>query len=199
MIIVGLTGGIGSGKTTVAKLFGNYSIPVYIADAEAKRLMNSSEQIKQELIELFGNNAYLNDELNKPFIADKIFNDKAYLDNMNAIIHPKVKIHFEQWIKEQNSPYVIKEVAIIFEHQQQSKYDLIITVIADKEKRLERVLSRDKTTPEKVFAIMSNQIDDIEKAQLSDFVILNNDMGTLENQIHKIHKSILQQCRNTSN
>lgn len=199
MIIVGLTGGIGSGKTTVAKLFGNYSIPVYIADAEAKRLMNSSEQIKQELVELFGNDAYLNNELNKPFIADKIFNDKAYLDKMNAIIHPKVKIHFEQWIKEQNSPYVIKEVAIIFEHQQQSKYDLIITVIADKEKRLERVLSRDKTTPEKVFAIMSNQIDDIEKAQLSDFVILNNDMGTLENQIHKIHKSILQQCRNTSN
>jgi dephospho-CoA kinase len=198
MIIVGLTGGIGSGKTTVAKLFRSLGVPTYIADVEAKALMNTSEAIKKELIELFGQKAYLNNELNRPFIADKIFNDKSYLDQMNAIVHPRVGSHFKTWLKHQNAPYVIKEVAIIFEHQQQSQYDLIISVIADKDKRLQRVLNRDQSTPEKVMAIMKHQMDDIEKAKQSDFVIVNNDQETLEKQVQKIHKSILKHIENTS-
>ncbi|WP_425075804.1 dephospho-CoA kinase [Psychroserpens sp. S379A] len=198
MIVVGLTGGIGSGKTTAAKLFRSFNIPIYIADVEAKLLMNTSKGIKQELIALFGEEAYLKDELNRPFIADKIFNDKVYLDKMNAIVHPKVGAHFKQWLERQNSPYVIKEVAIIFEHEQQSQYDLIISIIADKDKRLQRVLARDKSTPEKVLAIMNNQMNDIEKAKLSDFVIVNNDKSTLEYQVRKIHESILKHIKNST-
>mgnify|MGYP001828395483 CR=1 FL=1 len=197
MIIVGLTGGIGSGKTTVAKLFESLNIPIYIADIEAKLLMNTSKTIRAELIALFGKDAYKSNELNKSFIADKIFNNKAYLDKMNAIVHPKVGAHFKNWLKHQNSPYIIKEVAIIFEHEQQSHYDFIISVIANKEKRLQRVLNRDNSTPEKVLAIMNNQMNDIDKVKLSDFVIVNNDQKTLENQVQKIHETILKRIDHT--
>lgn len=198
MIVVGLTGGIGSGKTTVAKLFKSLDVPIYIADTEAKLLMNESKEIKSKLILLFGAEAYLNNELNKPFIADKIFNNKVCLDQMNAIVHPEVRAHFKRWLKQQQSPYVIKEVAIIFEHEQQSQYDLIISVVANKDLRLKRVIKRDKSTSEKVLTIMNNQINDIDKAKLSDFVILNNDKSTLENQVQKIHKSILKHIKNTT-
>ncbi|WP_431135474.1 dephospho-CoA kinase [Psychroserpens mesophilus] len=198
MIIVGLTGGIGSGKTTVAKLFESLNIPIYIADVEAKLLMNTSTGIKEKLVELFGEKAYLNDELNRPFIADTIFNNKSYLKKMNAIVHPEVGTHFKQWLAQQNSPYVIKEAAIIFEHQKQSQYDLIISVIADEDKRLQRVINRDQSTPEKVLAIMKNQMSDIDKVKLSDFVIVNNDKSTLKKQVQKIHKSILKHIKNTT-
>lgn len=198
MMVVGLTGGIGSGKTTVAKLFESLNVPIYIADIEAKLLMNNSKEIKSKLVSLFGEAAYLNDELNKPFIADKIFNNKTYLDQMNAIVHPEVGAHFKRWLKQQQAPYVIKEVAIIFEHQQQSQYDLIISVIANKDLRLQRVLKRDHSTSEKVLAIMKNQMSDVDKAKLSDFVILNNDKSTLDNQVQKIHKSILKHIKNTT-
>lgn len=198
MIVVGLTGGIGSGKTTVAKLFERLDIPIYIADIEAKLLMNNSKAIKHKLVSLFGEDAYLNDELNKPFIADKIFNNKTYLDQMNAIVHPEVGAHFKRWLKQQTSPYVIKEVAIIFELQQQSQFDLIISVIANKELRLQRVLNRDNSSEEKVLAIMKNQMDDVDKVKRSDFVILNNDKSTLENQVQKINKSILKHIKNTT-
>jgi len=198
MMVVGLTGGIGSGKTTVAKLFESLNVPIYIADIEAKHLMNNSKEIKSKLVSLFGEAAYLNDELNKPFIADKIFNNKTYLDQMNAIVHPEVGAHFKRWLKQQQTPYVIKEVAIIFEHQQQSQYDLIISVIANKDLRLQRVLKRDHSTSEKVLAIMKNQMSDVDKAKLSDFVILNNDKSTLDNQVQKIHKSILKHIKNTT-
>ena len=197
-MVVGLTGGVGSGKTTVAKLFESLNVPIYIADIEAKHLMNNSKEIKSKLVSLFGEAAYLNDELNKPFIADKIFNNKTYLDQMNAIVHPEVGAHFKRWLKQQQTPYVIKEVAIIFEHQQQSQYDLIISVIANKDLRLQRVLKRDHSTSEKVLAIMKNQMSDVDKAKLSDFVILNNDKSTLDNQVQKIHKSILKHIKNTT-
>lgn len=198
MIIVGLTGGIGSGKTTVAKLFESLNIPIYIADVEAKLLMNNSKVIKQKLLTLFGKEAYLNDELNRPYISDIIFNDKTYLDQMNAIVHPEVGAHFKHWLNHQEAPYVIKEAAIIFEHQQQSHYDLIITVIADKDKRLKRVIDRDESTPEKVLNIMKHQMNDVDKAKLSDYVIVNNEQNTLEKQVQKIHKSVLKRIENAS-
>ena len=191
MIIVGLTGGIGSGKTTVAKLFEKLNVPIYIADIEAKHLMNNSKVIQQKLLALFGAEAYLNHKLNKAFIADKIFNNKSNLEQMNAIVHPEVRRHFTNWVKHQNSPYIIKEVAIIFEHEQQAQYDLIISVIANEEKRINRVVNRDQSTPDKVLAIMKNQTNDVERAKLSDYVIVNNDKDTLERQVLKIHESIL--------
>ncbi|MEY8848703.1 dephospho-CoA kinase [Psychroserpens sp. XS_ASV72] len=192
MIIVGLTGGIGSGKTTVSQLFKGYGVPVYIADKEAKLLMNHSEELKQKLIVLFGTEAYKNQELNRAYIASKIFKDKHLLDQMNAIVHPEVGAHFKGWLKTQETPYVIKEAAIIFEQNMQSEYDLIITVIADEDERIKRVVNRDKSNSEKVKAIIKNQLSDSEKAKQSDFVIVNNHLETLENQVAKIHKSILE-------
>jgi len=192
MIVVGLTGGIGSGKTTVAKLFATYGVPIYIADEEAKLLMNRSKVIRRKLTELFGKRAYLKSGLNRNHLAKKIFNDKTLLDQMNAIVHPKVASHFKRWLRRQNTSYVIKEAAIIFEHNNQSKYDYIITVVADKKERINRVLSRPNMTKNRVLSIMNNQLSDAEKVKKSDFVILNNSLSETKQQVHEIHKKLTE-------
>ena len=186
MIIVGLTGGIGSGKTTVAKMFSELGIAIYIADTEAKRLMDTSKVIKRKLIALFGSDAYNANGLNKTFIASKIFHDKVYLEQMNAIVHPKVAMHFKRWLKKQTSPYIIKEAAIIFEHNMQSQYDSIITVTAKKQDKILRVINRDDTSRDKIEAIMNNQMSDEEKISRSDFVIVNDDFATALNDLEAI-------------
>ena len=128
MKIIGLTGGIGSGKTTVSNMFRDLGIPVYIADDEAKKLMNTSKVIRRKLIELFGAKAYENNELNRTYIASKIFNDDSYLKKMNAIIHPSVAVHFKKWLQKQTAKYVIKEAAIIFEHNMQSQQPQAVSI-----------------------------------------------------------------------
>ncbi|AUP77824.1 dephospho-CoA kinase [Flavivirga eckloniae] len=192
MIIVGLTGGIGSGKTTVAKQFEALGVPVYIADLEAKNLMNKSKTIKRELVELFGKKAYIKGELNKQFIADIIFNDKSYLQKMNSIVHPRVAKHFEKWMLRQDTPYVIKEVAILFENNGYKTCDYIITVTAPKELRIERLLMRDDTTKAKIEAIMKNQWTDDEKTKLSHYVVDNVDLSTTLSKVVDIHEDILK-------
>ena len=195
MIIVGLTGGIGSGKTTVSNMFKDLGVPVYIADIEAKNLMNSSKVIKRKLIELFGQKAFEGDTLNRPYIASKIFNDDTYLMKMNAIIHPKVANHFKHWLQKQSSKYVIKEAAIIFEHNMQSQYDYLITVISNEEDRIERILKRDNTTKDKIVSIMKHQLNDEEKIKLSDFVIINDKLEHTKEQVINIHNSILKNLK----
>ncbi|WP_282136102.1 dephospho-CoA kinase [Seonamhaeicola maritimus] len=195
MIIVGLTGGIGSGKTTVAKQFKSLGVPVYIADEEAKKLMNRSKVIKRKLIQLFGEKAYVDDALNRPFLADIIFNDTSYLEKMNAIVHPKVAKHFERWVSKQEASYVIKEVAILFENGGHKQCDYVITVVAPKEVRVERLLLRDNTSREKIAAIMKNQWTDEEKVKLSDFVVENIELQDVENQASKIHKELLEKLK----
>lgn len=192
MIIVGLTGGIGSGKTTVAKQFSEIGIPVYIADEEAKGLMLRSKIIKRKLIKLFGNEAYVGNELNKSFLANIIFNDKAYLQKMNAIVHPKVARHFEKWVLKQEAPYVIKEVAILFENGGHKACDFVITVTAPIETRIKRLLKRDNTSKGKIEAIMKNQWTDEEKVKHSHFVIENIELENTKKQVVKIHKEILK-------
>lgn len=192
MIIVGLTGGIGSGKTTVAKQFSELGIPVYIADEEAKSLMRRSKVIKRKLIKLFGDEAYIDNELNKPFLANIIFNDKSFLQKMNAIVHPKVARHFEKWVLKQDAPYVIKEVAILFENGGHKACDFVITVTAPTETRIKRLLKRDKTSKEKIEAIMKNQWTDEQKIKHSNFVIENIELENTKNQVIKIHKEILK-------
>lgn len=192
MIVVGLTGGIGSGKTTVAKQFASLEIPIYIADDEAKKLMNTSKVIKRKLIQLFGNEAYIENKLNKPFIANIIFNDKSYLQKMNAIVHPKVATHFKKWLLKQQAPYVIKEVAILFENGSYKQCDYTITVTAPKKLRIARLLKRDATTEAKIKAIMKNQWTDDEKIKLSTFVINNTTLENTKNQVIKIHTEILK-------
>ena len=195
MKIVGLTGGIGSGKTTVAKQFASLGIPVYIADDEAKKLIKRSKIIKRKLIELFGNEAYINNELNRPFIAHIIFNNTLYLKKMNAIIHPRVKKHFQKWLLKQHAPYVIKEVAILFENNGHKACDLVITVTAPKTLRIQRLLKRDNTTKESIEAIMNNQWTDKEKIQLSNFVIENMDIESTKKEVKNVHEQILKKLQ----
>ncbi|MHA7844135.1 MAG: dephospho-CoA kinase [Winogradskyella sp.] len=195
MIIVGLTGGIGSGKTTIAKWFESQNIPVYIADKEAKALMNRSKVIKRKLSELFGVSAYENGKLNREYLASKIFNDKSLLTKMNAIVHPKVALHFKRWLKKQDAPYIIKEAAIIFENNLEYQYDYIITVVADEGLRIERVMSRDDTTKQKVKSIINNQLSDEEKIKKSHFVIQNNSLEDALKQAQKIHQILLQKSK----
>ncbi|WP_147677987.1 dephospho-CoA kinase [Algibacter pacificus] len=197
MIVVGLTGGIGSGKTTVAKMFSVLGVPIYIADDEAKKLMSKSKVIKRKLIELFGPEAYVNNTLNKPFIASIIFNDKTMLSQMNAIIHPRVARHFEKWGNKQNAPYVIKEVAILFENGGDKLCDYVITVTAPKAVKIERVLVRDQSSKEKVEAIMNNQWSDAEKIQRSQFVIENLDLENTQKQVASVHTQILKKIQKT--
>ncbi|MDG4717259.1 dephospho-CoA kinase [Winogradskyella marincola] len=195
MMIVGLTGGIGSGKTTIAKWFQSEGIPVYIADKEAKALMNRSKVIKRKLVALFGEDAYKEGKLNREYLASKIFNDKTLLAKMNAIVHPKVASHFNRWLKKQDSPYVIKEAAIIFENNLEYQYNYIITVVADKKLRIERVMKRDNASKEKVESIISNQLSDDEKIKKSHFVINNNKLEEAKAQALSIHQTLLEKSK----
>lgn len=192
MIVVGLTGGIGSGKTTVANMFETIGVPVYIADIEAKKIMNTSKVIKRKLIHLFGDKAYEAGKLNRPYLANLIFNDKTLLEKMNAIVHPRVAKHFTKWTLKQKTPYVIKEAAILFENGGYKNCDFVVTVTAPKELRIERLLNREATTKEKIKAIMSNQWDDQKKVKLSNYIIENEDLEKTKQQVYAVHKSILK-------
>lgn len=192
MLVIGLTGGIGSGKTTVAKEFNKLGVPVYIADDEAKKLMNKSKVIKRKLIQLFGEQAYLNNQLNRPYIASLIFSNKDLLNKMNAIVHPKVAKHFKRWSSKQKAPYVIKEVAILFENDGYKSVDKVITVVAPEKTRIERVIKRDNSTKEKVLTIIKNQWSDTEKIALSNYVIKNIDVEGTIKQVHEIHEKLLK-------
>jgi dephospho-CoA kinase len=191
MKIVGLTGGIGSGKTTVANMFSKLGVPVYIADVEAKRLTNTSKVIRRKLIELLGPKAFINSGLNRKYVADKIFNDKALLQAVNEIIHPKVAAHFKKWVSKQNTAYVIKEAAILFENGGYKDCDTVILVTAPKPVRLKRILARDKSSKAEIEQRMNNQWSDAKKEKLADFVIENIDLNATEKKVAEIHKTLL--------
>lgn len=189
MKIIGLTGGIGSGKTTVAKMFSQLGIPVYIADLEAKRLTNTSKVIRKKIISIFGQNAYNKEGLNRAFIADKVFNDKALLNKLNAIIHPKVKQHFNKWVKKQNAPFVIKEAAILFETGGDKDCDATILVIAPLPLRIERVLKRDPhETEQTLLKRINNQWPDEEKIAKATFCIENINKEKTVKKVRNIYK-----------
>ena len=192
MKVVGITGGIGSGKTTVAKMFANKGIPVYTADDEAKKLMNTSKVIKRQLTKLLGEQSYVDGEINRSYISSKIFNNKSLLQKINAIVHPKVATHFQRWLKRQTTPYVIKEAAIIFENNLQDQYDAVITVVTDKATRIQRVLKRQNITVEQIENIIKNQMPDEEKIKLSTYVIYNQDIDETAQQVSDIHHEILK-------
>ncbi len=190
MKIIGLTGGIGSGKTTVANMFSKLGVPVYIADTEAKKLTNSSKVIRRKLIQLLGEEAYSESDLNRKYVADKIFNDKSLLEAVNAIIHPRVATHFKTWVSKQNSTYVIKEAAILFENDTYRNFDKIILVTAPKELRIARVMSRDTTSSTEIEQRMNNQWSDEKKKKLADIVIENIDLETTQKRVKAIHLSL---------
>lgn len=193
MKIIGLTGGIGSGKTTVAYMFKDLGIPIYIADEEAKRLLVRSKVIRRKLIALFGEKVYLkNGEINKKSISDKIFKNSNYLEKMNAIVHPKVAQHFKRWIKKQDAPFVLKESAILFESGAYKECDKIITVTASEDIRVNRVLKRDHTTKKKVKAIIDKQLSEEYKIKNADYVIHNNTLEETLQAVKKIYADLIK-------
>ncbi len=189
--VLGITGGIGSGKTTVVQMFKEIGVPVYNADKEAKKLMQSSNEIKYEICSVVGQDAYKNGILDKDFISDKIFNDKNILKKINNIIHPKVSKHFKQWLSFQKSSYVVKEVAILFESKIEDQFDFILTVTAPENLRIQRVIKRDKKSLITIQSIIDNQLRDSEKIKNSDFVISNIDMDKTLKNVYDIHKKII--------
>lgn len=192
MIKVGLTGGIGSGKTTVANYFIELGVPVYFADDEAKKLMNSSADIKNKLIREFGEKTYQNGELNRKYLASIVFHDTSKLNIINGIVHPAVANHFAKWIKKQKSNYIIQENAILFENKTSSIFDYIITVAAPIDLKIERILKRDSGSKNDILSRMKNQWDDDRKIDLSDFVIDNIDLADTKKQVGQIHKKLLK-------
>jgi len=190
MKIVGLTGGIGSGKTTVAKLFKELGVPVYNSDLRAKKLMKNSGEIRTAVIDLLGKDSYVLERLNKKYIADKVFSNKELLQKLNAIVHPAVRNDFLRWVKSKKTPYVIQEAAILFENSSYSNFDKIILVKAPKKVRLERILERDNGSKEEILARMENQWDDSEKIPLSDYIIENIDLDQTKLQVEQIHRQL---------
>jgi dephospho-CoA kinase len=190
MKIIGLTGGIGSGKTTVSQMFSKFGVPVYIADDEAKKLTNTSKIIKRKLVALLGEEAYTGSNINRKFVADCIFNNAELLKAVNAIIHPAVAKHFSKWVKKQDASYVIKEAAILFENGSYKNYDLVILVTAPLDIRIARVMARDKITKSKVEERIKNQWSDEHKKKLADIIIENIDLQTTQKQVETIHSSM---------
>ena len=193
MKIIGLTGGIGSGKSTVAKMFNELGVPIYYSDDEAKRLMNTSDQIKKGLIDVFGQKSFENGKLNRAYIAALVFNDNEKLKNLNAIVHPEVKSNFKKWIMNQNAPYIIQENPLIFENNSQHDFDLVITVTAPKKNRIKRVMARDGLSENQVLDRVKNQLDDESKINGSDFVIINDTLNHTKIQVERINQEILAQ------
>jgi dephospho-CoA kinase len=190
-IKLGVTGGIGSGKSTVCKIFKLLDVPVFEADRVAKELLNSNVEIKNELILLFGNNIYeTNNKLNKEMLADLIFNDESLLEKVNNLVHPAVRNEFNLWLQKQNSKYVVHEAAILFESGFYKMMDFTILVFAPKELRIERVVKRNKIQPEMVESRINKQWNDDDKRELASFELVNDNKHLLIPQILEIDKKL---------
>lgn len=191
---IGITGGIGSGKTTVCKIFEVLGVPVYYADDRAKNIMVEDVRVKSEILALLGAEAYFPDgSLNRKFISSVVFNDTEKLSGLNAIVHPAVFQDGERWQdKYADVPYTLKEAALLFESGSFKSLDKVIMVYAPAEIRIERVIKRDGSLRQQIEARMNQQLPDEEKMRLSDFVIFNDGSQSLVKQVWEIHHKILE-------
>ena len=190
-IHIGLTGGIGSGKSTVAKIFQVLGIPIFDADSVAKSIMNEDAHLKKQLIAVFGEQTYSDGILNRPYLASIVFADKYKLDLLNSMVHPATIQAAKDWMKQQKAPYTIKEAALLFESGTAGDLDFVIGVYAPRNIRLQRVAARDDVDYEQIKKRMDNQIDEEMKMRLCDFVIMNDDSQFLIQQVLDLHKKIL--------
>lgn len=196
MYKAGITGGIGSGKSIVCSVFRTLGMKVYEADKRAKDIMNTNQNVKQSLIEKFGENAYTAQGLNTDFISSRVFNDKDALYTMNSIVHPAVVIDFENWCLQYTAePYVIMEAALIFESEIEKRLDCTITVTAPEDIRINRIMARDRLNREEVMARMNNQMPDEYKTRHADYVIINDGKTLLLPQIITIHNTLLSKAK----
>lgn len=194
MLKIGLTGGIGSGKSVVAKVFETLGIPVYYADDAAKKLMNTHAELKAAIIKNFGEGSYANGELNRKYIASIVFNDKEKLDLLNSLTHPATLRDAEEWMKQltesrgQTSPYSIKEAALLFESGAHKNLDYVIGVYAPLPLRIKRVMARDGVLEEEIMKRINRQMNEEEKMKLCDFVITNNEQELVIPQVLDLHQ-----------
>jgi dephospho-CoA kinase len=195
MLKIGLTGGIGSGKSTVARIFEVLGIPVYYADEAARCIMNGNEQLKAQITAVFGEAAYTNGVLNRAWLGATVFNDNKKLERLNALVHPVTIADGEQWMQRQSAPYAVKEAALIFETGSQRYVDYVIGVSAPSSLRLLRAMKRDESSKEKVEAVMSRQLDESIKMKLCDFVITNDEQQAVLPQVMELHEELLKKSR----
>ena len=192
MKVVGLTGGIGSGKSTIARLFSALGIAVYDSDTEAKKLINTSAEIKKRIVEVFGAEAYAEGLYNRAYMADIVFRNPDKLAVLNSIVHPVLADDFNQWVALQTSPYVIKEAAILFESGSYKNCDFIITVTAPEALRISRCMSRDGSTEAQVRARMAQQWTDAQRIALSDTVIENINLEETEKRVRELNNLFIK-------
>lgn len=192
MLKVGITGGIGSGKTLICKVFAHLGVPQYSSDTEARNIVNRNAHVKESIKTVFGKDVYDQDgNLDRKKIAGFVFNDKEKLEKLNSIVHPEVQTHFQNWLslhKEQK--YVLKEAAILIESGAYKELDFIITVVSPLELKIKRIMKRDGISREAILKVMENQMSDSEKIKLSDFVIVNDEKKLVIPQILKIHHQL---------
>ncbi|MBC8004464.1 MAG: dephospho-CoA kinase [Verrucomicrobia bacterium] len=188
---VGITGGIGSGKSTVCRIFSILRIPVFEADSVAKQLQNTDPEVRSQLANLFGPAVFMPDQsLDRKYLSSIVFNDPSLLLQLNAIIHPAVRNAFNEWCSKQQSPYVLLEAAILYESGFYKMMDKVIVVSTDQDQRIQRVMKRDGTTQEQVLQRIGNQWTDEQRNKLADFVIHNNDNELIIPQIVEIDKKL---------
>ena len=192
MLKVGLTGGMGSGKTTVASIFEVLNIPVYYADDAAKRLMDEDEDIKVAIEKNFSKAAYKDGTLDRKYVSDLVFNDPEKLALLNSIVHPATIKDADQWMKNQASPYIIKEAALLFESGSNKKLDYVIGVKAPLDLRISRTLKRNNISREEILARMNKQMDEDAKLALCDFIIINDEQQFIIPQVLQLHETLLK-------
>lgn len=190
-MIIGLTGGIGSGKTTVAKIFKFLGVPVFVADEESKRLLDQDQKLQSDLVQLIGKDLVKNAKVDRPYMAQRIFSDQALLEKVNALIHPAVGRAFKSWYAEQKTAYVIREAAILYESGTHVDCEAIIVVSAPEDLRLQRVMQRSGENAEAVRKRMSKQWPQEKKEALADYIIHNDHQHMLIPQVLKLHENLI--------
>ncbi len=189
---IGLTGGIGSGKSTVAGIFKVLGIPVFDADSTAKEIMNNDEGLRQQIIKTFGAETYEGGVLNRQYLAGIVFNNPSKLEQLNAIVHPATIAAAERWMTQQTAPYAVKEAALLFESGSAAGLDYIVGVFAPEALRIKRVMDRDGVGRQEVLARINRQIDDEIKRRLCDFVVINDEQQLLIPQVAALHERFTQ-------
>ena len=190
MYKVGITGGIGSGKSTVCAILAEFGVAVYDSDSRAKRLMNEDNTLRERLVERFGSEVYCAEGLNRRYLAERVFGNPEELKALNAIVHPAVMDDFDRWALEQEGSYVVLESAILFEASLDRRVDVSVAVMAPEELRIERAMQRDGAQREQIVARMNNQISDEERVERAKYTIVNIDIDNLRSDVEQLHRRL---------
>ncbi len=195
MLKVGITGGIGAGKSVVCRVFETLGIPVFNADDAAKKLMETDSALIAAIRGLFGDNIYTGHRLDRKKLASIVFEQPVLLEKLNALVHPATIAYGRKWMEEQDAPYTIKEAAIFFESGSDKEMDVMIGVSAPEELRIKRAMQRSGMTREKVLQRMASQMDDAEKMKRCDYIVTNDDVTALIPQVVDLHKKLIEKAR----